>query len=75
MTAQEGDTTASIAEECGITPTQLKMLNTLHPREESAHRMLHSRRDREEMTIWDAKKVIVVRMLHCIVYPILTMQI
>lgn len=67
-TMQEGDTTASIAEECGITPTQLKMINTLQPVEESAHRMLHTKRDREEMLLWDAKKVadMVHATLHCV---------
>lgn len=59
---QEGDTAASIAEECGITPTQLKMINTLNPVEEKAHRKLHTEEDQQEMLIWDARKVTFMNM-------------
>lgn len=63
---QEGDTPASIAEECGITPAQLRMLNTLDPVEENAHRTLHTKGDQEEMMQWDAKKVAIMFFSHSI---------
>lgn len=66
---QDGDTTASIASECGLTPLQLRMINTLSKEDEIAHRVLHSKDDMEEMNAWDAKKVMMLASVMVLPMP------
>lgn len=56
-----GDTPASIATSCGLTPDQLIMINNLPQEEEDKHRTLHSKADQEALKQQDAKKVVLPR--------------